>query len=132
VSFALKNSEVRLIGKSEAIRTIEADIECAARSDAKVLVTGETGVGKEVVSRLIHQRSARANASLVTLNCAGLPDSLVESELLSCEVSRYIATSLVFWKWRRTARCSSTKSGVSTRCGSLLRFLETGEIQRIG
>ena len=72
---------VRLIGRSEAMRNLEADLERAARSDAKVLITGETGVGKEVVARLIHERSGRVRAPLVTLNCAGLPDSLLESEL---------------------------------------------------
>ena len=60
--------EVRLVGRSEAMRTIEADIECAARSDAKVLVTGETGVGKEVIARLIHHASQRAAGPLVTVN----------------------------------------------------------------
>jgi len=70
-----KFPETRLIGRSEAIETISTDIDCAARSDAKVLITGETGVGKEVVARLIHQRSSRSMAPLVTVNCAGLPDS---------------------------------------------------------
>jgi len=137
VSFALKNSEVRLIGKSEAIRTIEADIECAARSDAKVLVTGETGVGKEVVSRLIHQRSARANAALVTLNCAGLPDSLVESELFG-----HVRGSFTGAYRDKPGLLEMAPNGtvfldevgeMSTRMQVvLLRFLETGEIQRIG
>ena len=137
MSFALKNSDVRLIGKSEAIRTIEADIECAARSDAKVLVTGETGVGKEVVSRLIHQRSARASASLVTLNCAGLPDSLVESELFG-----HVRGSFTGAYRDKPGLLEMAPNGtvfldevgeMSTRMQVvLLRFLETGEIQRIG
>jgi len=71
----------QLIGVSAAIHTILEDVEFAARSDAKVLITGESGVGKEVVARLIHDRSNRHNAPLVTINCAGLPDTLMESEL---------------------------------------------------
>jgi transcriptional regulator with GAF, ATPase, and Fis domain len=81
VLMAAKLNEVELIGRTEAMGVLRDDIECAARSDVKVLITGETGVGKEVVARLIHHQSGRASASLVTVNCAGLPDSLLESEL---------------------------------------------------
>ena len=74
-------SRDEFLGLSSAVQRIDEDINCAARSDAKVLITGETGAGKEVAARLIHQRSARAARPLVVVNCAGLPDSLLESEL---------------------------------------------------
>ena len=74
-------SDLRLLGGSAATLTISREIECAARSDAKVLITGETGVGKDVIARLIHSRSARRLALMATVNCAGFCDSLVESEL---------------------------------------------------
>jgi transcriptional regulator with GAF, ATPase, and Fis domain len=129
--------EVRLVGKSEAIRLIEAEAECAARSDAKVLVTGETGVGKEVVARLIHHRSARASAALVTLNCAGLPDSLLESELFG-----HVRGSFTGAYRDKPGLLEMAPNGtlfldevgeMSTRMQVvLLRFLESGEIQRVG
>ena len=137
MSAPARHPEVRLIGRSDAIRTLEADLECAARSDAKVLVTGETGVGKEVVARLIHQRSARASAPLVTLNCAGLPDSLLESELFG-----HVRGSFTGAYRDKPGLLESAPNGtvfldevgeMSTRMQVvLLRFLESGEIQRIG
>ena len=81
LSFPSKPLEPSFIARSAVMRALEDEVDSAARSDAKVLITGETGVGKEVVARLIHQRGARASAGMVTLNCAGLPDSLLESEL---------------------------------------------------
>jgi transcriptional regulator with GAF, ATPase, and Fis domain len=132
-----KHQEVRLIGRSEAIRTLEADLECAARSDAKVLITGETGVGKEVVARLIHQRSARASAALVTLNCAGLPDSLLESELFGHARGSFTGAyrdkpGLLEMAPNGTVFLDEVGE-MSTRMQVvLLRFLESGEIQRVG
>jgi transcriptional regulator with GAF, ATPase, and Fis domain len=132
-----KIPETRLIGRSEAIETISTDIDCAARSDAKVLITGETGVGKEVVARLIHQRSARSAAPLVTVNCAGLPDSLLESELFG-----HVRGSFTGAYRDKPGLLEMAPNGtvfldevgeMSTRMQVvLLRFLETGEIQRIG
>jgi transcriptional regulator of acetoin/glycerol metabolism len=77
----LSEQAQRLIGTSAAIRAVEAEIEYAARSDAKVLLTGESGVGKEVIARLVHQQSARVEAPLVAVNCAGIPEALLESTL---------------------------------------------------
>jgi transcriptional regulator with GAF, ATPase, and Fis domain len=129
--------EARLVGRSEGIRAIATDIECAARSDAKVLITGETGVGKEIVARLIHQRSARSAAPLVTVNCAGLPDSLLESELFG-----HVRGSFTGAYRDKPGLLEMAPNGtvfldevgeMSTRMQVvLLRFLETGEIQRIG
>jgi transcriptional regulator with GAF, ATPase, and Fis domain len=132
-----KPTQFRLIGASDAIRAIETDIDCAARSDAKVLITGETGVGKEVVTRLIHQRSARRNAPLVTLNCAGLPDSLLESELFGHARGSFTGAyrdkpGLLEMGDSGTVFLDEVGE-MSTRMQVvLLRFLETGEIQRIG
>jgi transcriptional regulator with GAF, ATPase, and Fis domain len=132
-----KHQEVRLIGRSEAVRVLETDLECAARSDAKVLITGETGVGKEVVARLIHHRSARASAPLVTLNCAGLPDSLLESELFGHARGSFTGAyrdkpGLLEMAPNGTVFLDEVGE-MSTRMQVvLLRFLESGEIQRVG
>src|SRR5262245_47901080 len=72
---------VVLVGNGPAIRNLRDDIAHAARSDAKVLVTGESGTGKEIAARLLHMQSSRRHAPCVTLNCAGLPDTLLETEL---------------------------------------------------
>src|SRR5262245_14073857 len=70
-----------LVGEGPLMTQLRADIEIAARSDAKVLIVGETGVGKEVVAKLAHLGGRRRRQKFVAINCAGLPDSLLESEL---------------------------------------------------
>jgi transcriptional regulator with GAF, ATPase, and Fis domain len=132
-----RTPEVRLIGRSAAIRQIEADVECAARSDAKVLVTGETGVGKEVVARLIHRRSTRAASALVTLNCAGLPDSLLESELFGHVRGSFTGAyrdkpGLLEMAPNGTVFLDEVGEMSARMQAVLLRFLESGEIQRVG
>ena len=125
------------MGTSEAIRLVEAEAESSARSDAKVLITGETGVGKEVVARLIHHRSARASAALVTLNCAGLPDSLLESELFGHVRGSFTGAyrdkpGLLEMAPNGTLFLDEVGEMSPRMQVVLLRFLESGEIQRVG
>jgi transcriptional regulator with PAS, ATPase and Fis domain len=127
----------KLLGASEAVRAILADIDCAARTDAKVLVTGETGVGKEVVAQLIHRRSGRSSASLLTLNCAGLPDSLLESELFGFTRGSFTGAyrdkpGLLDLANFGTVFLDEVGEMSARMQVVLLRFLETGEIQRVG
>ncbi|MEO8620793.1 MAG: sigma-54 dependent transcriptional regulator [bacterium] len=70
-----------IIGRSPAMQEVIASIRRVAPSDASVLIRGDTGTGKELVARAVHERSSRANAPFVAVNCAGLSDGLLESEL---------------------------------------------------
>ena len=70
-----------LLGNSETTVALRRSIDMAARSSAKVLILGETGVGKEVVARSIHDESARRGRAFVAVNCSGIPETLLESEL---------------------------------------------------
>ena len=74
-------AEEEMIGESEAIQQIRQTIEQSAASEAKVLITGDNGTGKELVARDIHRRSGRASRPFVEVNCAAIPDTLIESEL---------------------------------------------------
>ena len=74
-------SHKELIGTSAAINDIRALIKQAAASDARILITGENGTGKEVVAQAVHLRSSRADGPFVEVNCAAIPETLIESEL---------------------------------------------------
>jgi transcriptional regulator with PAS, ATPase and Fis domain len=126
-----------LIGKSPAIRMVEEEAGYAARSDAKVLLTGESGVGKEVVARLVHRESARRSAPFVTINCAGVPDTLLESELFGHERGSFTGAyrdkpGLLETGDRGTVFLDEIGEMSVRMQGMLLRFLETGELQRVG
>ena len=127
----------QLIGTSASIQTIRNEVDAAARCDAKVLITGETGAGKDMVARLIHRGSRRGSAPLATINCAGVPDQLIESELFG-----HVRGSFTDAYRDKMGLLESAAHGtvfldevgeMSLRMQSvLLRFLETGEIQRVG
>jgi transcriptional regulator with PAS, ATPase and Fis domain len=126
-----------LLGDSDVMRRIQADIDSAARSDAKVLLTGETGVGKEVVARSIHTRSARHMAPFITINCAGIPDTLLESEFFGHARGSFTGAfrdNPGLLRQAHTGTVFLDEVGeMSLRMQALLlRFLETGEIQTVG
>jgi len=133
----LSEQALRLIGVGAAIRAVDLEIDSAARTDAKVLITGESGVGKEVIARLVHQRSRRARAQLVTVNCAAIPDNLLESAIFG-----HVRGSFTDAHRDRQGLMEVAHGGtifldeigeMSLRMQALLlRFLETGEIQRVG
>ncbi|MGE5362205.1 MAG: sigma-54 interaction domain-containing protein [Bacteroidales bacterium] len=127
----------QLIGVSAAIRAVQDEMQFAARSDAKVLITGESGVGKEVVARLIHQQSVRHAAPLVTINCAGLPDTLLESELFGHVRGSFTGAyrdrpGLLETADRGTVFMDEVGEMSIRMQALLLRFLESGEVQRVG
>ena len=70
-----------IVGESEALQAVLQQIELVADTDATVLITGESGTGKDLIARAIHERSPRRNAPLVRVNCGSIPESLFESEL---------------------------------------------------
>src|SRR5262245_10262090 len=70
-----------LIGSSQQMKALQHQIRRVAASDAKVLITGESGVGKELVAHALHDNGPRASQRFVPVNCAGLPETLLESEL---------------------------------------------------
>ena len=126
-----------LIGECASIQTLRADIELAARSTAKVLITGETGTGKEVVSRLIHREGGRRSQPFITINCAGVPDTLLESEFFGHARGSFTGAYRDSPGLLRRAHGGTVfldeVGEMSLRMQALfLRFLETGEIQSIG
>ena len=128
---------LRLIGNSRVIQTLRDDIRSAARTDAKVLITGESGVGKEIVSRLIHADGARACYPLITVNCAAITETLLESELFGHERGSFTGAfrdrvGVLEMAHRGTVFMDEIGETSPRMQSLLLRFLESGEIQRVG
>jgi transcriptional regulator with GAF, ATPase, and Fis domain len=130
-------SHVQLTGRSAEVTALEQEIDRVARSDAKVLITGESGVGKEIVARAIHSRGPRASHVFAPVNCAGLPETLLESELFG-----HVKGSFTGAYRDKPGKLETAHMGtifldevgeMTLRMqGLLLRFLETGEIQKVG
>jgi len=130
-------SAVQFIGQSPEIVALRQEVERVARSDAKVLITGESGTGKEIVANAIHAYSPRAGNIFAPVNCAGLPETLLESELFG-----HVKGSFTGAYRDKPGKLESAHNGtifldevgeMTLRMqGLLLRFLETGELQKVG
>ena len=126
-----------LVGESAGIVALRDDIVAAARTHAKVLILGETGTGKEVVARLLHSQSPRRARPFVAVNCSGIPETLLESELFGHTRGSFTGAvrdklGLVRQADRGTLFLDELGEMSLRMQAVLLRFTETGEIQPVG
>ncbi len=126
-----------LIGSSAAITRLRKEIRVAAQSDANALITGDSGTGKELVAHMIHAASSRRSRAFVSINCAGVAWTLLESELFGHERGSFTGAvrdkaGLLQIADQGTALLDEVGEMSARMQGVLLRFLESGELQRVG
>ena len=126
-----------LVWSGETMRRVMAQIERVAASESRVCIYGETGTGKELVARTLHEKSHRAGGPFVTLNCAAVPAELIESELFGHEKGSFTGAAQ-----RHTGKFEQAHRGTlfldeigdmpAAMQAKLLRVLEEGEVERVG
>ncbi|MFY0254455.1 sigma-54-dependent transcriptional regulator [Chitinophaga sp. 30R24] len=131
------NKVPEMIGESHPILKIKETIEKVAPTDARVLITGENGVGKELVARWLHERSNRAAGPMVEVNCAAIPSELIESELFGHEKGSF--TSAVKQRIGKFEQASGGTLFLDeigdmslSAQAKVLRALQEGKITRVG
>ncbi|QSX39148.1 nitric oxide reductase transcriptional regulator NorR [Shewanella sedimentimangrovi] len=132
-----QNKHTELLGQTQVMETLRQEIQAVAATDLSVLILGETGTGKELVARQLHQLSRRVNGPLVYLNCAALPESVAESELFG-----HVKGAFTGAINHRSGKFESADKGTLflDEIGELplglqaklLRVLQYGDVQRIG
>jgi formate hydrogenlyase transcriptional activator len=126
-----------IVGSSETLRQVLAQVAKVAPTDSTVLISGETGTGKELIARAVHKRSNRATRSFIRVNCAAIPQSLIASELFGHEKGAFTGALQ-----RRTGRFEAADGGtifldeigdlpMETQI-ALLRVLQEREFERVG
>jgi transcriptional regulator with GAF, ATPase, and Fis domain len=133
----VRYSHEDIVGKSAAVKSVLSRAEQVARTDSTVLISGETGTGKELLARAIHNLSSRKRRAMVKVNCAALPPTLVESELFGREKGAYTGASsrqLGRFEMANGAtifldEISELPLGLQTK---LLRVLQEGQFERLG
>ncbi len=126
-----------IVGKSEPMQQVFKMIGRVAGTDAPVMITGESGAGKELIAKAIHRYSTRANADFVAINCAAIPENLLESELFGHEKGAFTGAHT-----QRVGRFEQSNGGTLfldeigdlplAVQGKLLRVLQEGEFCRVG
>ncbi len=126
-----------IVGAGEAMKRVMAQIERVAASETRVCICGETGTGKELAARTLHDRSPRRNGPFVTLNCAAIPSELIESELFGHEKGSFTGAGS-----RHIGKFEQANGGTLfldeigdmplSMQAKLLRVLEENEVERIG
>lgn len=137
-SLRRKVSKVQdMIGESAPIKKIKDTIEKVAPTDARILITGENGVGKELVARWVHEKSNRADGPLVEVNCAAIPSELIESELFGHEKGSF--TSAIKQRIGKFEQASGGTLFLDeigdmslSAQAKVLRALQEGKITRVG
>jgi two-component system, NtrC family, nitrogen regulation response regulator NtrX len=126
-----------IVWASAAMRDVMEKVERVAASETRVCIRGETGTGKELIARMVHEKSARQGGPFITVNCAAIPGELMESELFGHEKGSFTGAAS-----RHTGKFEQAHRGVLfldeigdmplAMQAKLLRVLEEGEIERVG
>jgi two-component system, NtrC family, nitrogen regulation response regulator NtrX len=126
-----------IVWASAAMKEVMAQVEHVAASETRVCIRGETGTGKELIARTVHEKSGRRNGPFISLNCAAVPSELMETELFGHEKGSFTGAAS-----RHTGKFEQAHQGTlfldeigdmpMTMQAKLLRVLEEGEIERVG
>ena len=129
--------DMRMVGHSPAFLSCVDNLARAADSEASILLYGESGVGKELAARFVHERSSRAKGPFIAINCAAVPEHMFESELFGHERGAFTGSAM-----QKKGLYELADSGTlfldevadipATQQAKLLRVLETGEFRRVG